>query len=357
VGAGGGSIAWVDAGGFMQVGPQSASSVPGPACYGFGGEAATVTDANLLLGYINPDYFVGGQMTICPERSRTAIAAVADRLDLDLMAAAQGIHDLANVRMGSAIRVVTLQRGVDPREQAIVAFGGAGPIHVVRVAEQFQIPTIIVPPSPGVKSAFGLLVSDLAHDYVATRIMPVERADLTAVNAQFERMEAEGRAHLAQEAARGAEVQIQRRVDVRLAHQYQTQSILLPAGALTQADLDRATQAFRDIYRRNFGLDPLGPCEMVNYRVRATAVTDKPQTPAVPPGDGNAARALKPPRPAHFAEAGGFVETRIYHRPALRPGDEIEGPAILEEPDSATVCPPGYRIAVDRFLNLVITRG
>jgi N-methylhydantoinase A len=357
VGAGGGSMAWVDAGGYLQVGPQSAGSAPGPACYGFGGEAATVTDANVHLGYINPNYFVGGRMTIYPERSREAIARIAGQLGLDVTATAQGIHDLANVRMGSAIRIVTLQRGVDPREQAIVAFGGAGPIHVVRVAELFQIPTIIVPPSPGVKSAFGLLVSDLAHDYVSTAIMPVEGADLAALNGAYARMEEEGRTHLAQEAARGAAIVIQRTVDVRLAHQHQTRSVPLPSGQLTAAHLAKAADDFREIYRSDFGLTPQGDYELVNHRVRATAVTAKPDSPAFPRGDGNADRALKASRPAHFAEAGGFVETRIYHRPDLQPGDVIAGPAILEEPDSATVCPPGYRLEVDAFLNLVIAKA
>jgi N-methylhydantoinase A len=356
VGAGGGSVAWVDAGGFLQVGPQSAGSDPGPACYGLGGEAATVTDANVLLGYINPDYFVGGKMQIFPERSRAAIAAVAEQLGVDVLAAAQGIHDLANVRMGSAIRIVTLQRGVDPREQAIVAFGGAGPIHVARLAEQFQIPTIIVPPAPGVKSAFGLLVSDLAYDYVATMLLALDGADIAAINEAFDRMEAEGRAHLEQEARRGATIRIQRRADIRLAHQHQTQSIVLADGPITPAALVEAEAAFREIYRRNFGLTPMGPCELVNCRVRAVAVTAKPDVPAVAIADKDPGRGLKTPRQAYFAEAGGFVETRVYQRPDLRPGDVIAGPAIFEEPDSATVCPPGFRVEVDRFLNLVITK-
>ena len=358
VGAGGGSIAWVDAGGFLQVGPRSSGSVPGPACYGNGGEAPTVTDANLVLGYLNPDYFLGGAMPVDPDLSRRALAAkVAGPLGMEVVAAARGIHELANTLMSDAIRMVTLQRGLDPREHALFASGGAGPIHVARLAQQFGIPTVIVPPSPGVRSAFGLLISDLAHDFVATRILPAESADVATVAGLFGSMEARGRTAVQAAAEQGAEIRIERQIDVRLAHQHQMQTVAMGEGQIDRAALDRAIEGFRDLYQQTFGMRPKEPCEFVNYRLRAVAVVDKPVVPKVAPGGGNLAAAAKPTRQAYFIEAGGFVATPVYDRARLTPGDVIQGPAIIEEPDSTTVCPPGCRIEIDGWRNLVLAVG
>ncbi len=190
VGAGGGSIAWIDPGGLLQVGPLSAGAAPGPACYGLGGTQPTVTDANVVLGYLNPDYFLGGKMKIYPERSHEAIARnIGQRLNLDPVLAAHGIYQLANIHMGGAVRLITVSRGIDPREYAVMAFGGAGPIHIVKVAEQFNIPTVIVPPSPGVASAFGLLMSDLAHDNVTTHIVQCKDAKAEDLRRIFHSLE------------------------------------------------------------------------------------------------------------------------------------------------------------------------
>jgi N-methylhydantoinase A len=356
VGAGGGSIARVDAGGFLQVGPRSAGAAPGPACYGFGGSQPTVTDANVVLGYLDPFYFLGGRMEIHPELSHRAIGELGKQLGLDTVTVAKGIYDLANTHMASAIGVVTLQRGIDPREYPITAFGGAGPLHVVKVAEQFDIPTVIVPLSPGVKSAFGLLVSDLAYDYVATTIMPADAADCAALDTAFARLEEHGRSDLAVEGEFGVGAEMRRSIDLHFANQALDIAIRLPNAPLTADALRQAEARFRQLYFDLCGMRPTDPCQIVNCRLRAVGMVAKPSLPTVPNGDCNAARALKPSRQAYFSEAGGFTETAVYDRVELLPGDLVSGPAIFEEPDSTTVCPPGYAARVDAHLNLIITR-
>ena len=356
VGAGGGSIARVDAGGFLQVGPRSAGASPGPACYGFGGTQPTVTDANVVLGYLDPGYFLGGRMEIHPELSLRAIDELGQQLGLDTVTVAKGIYDLANTHMASAIRVVTLQRGIDPREYAITAFGGAGPLHVVKVAEQFDIPTVIVPLSPGVKSAFGLLVSDLAYDYVATTIMSAAAADCAALDAAFARLEEHGRADLAVEGEFGVGAEMQRSIDLRFANQALDIAIPMPNVPVTQNAIRQVEARFRQLYFDLCGMRPTDPCQIVNCRLRAVGMVTKPNLPTVPAGDGNATRALKSSRQAYFSEAGGFVETAVYDRVQLLPGDVVSGPAIFEEPDSTTVCPPGYAAWVDMHLNLIVKR-
>ena len=357
VGAGGGSIARVDAGGFLQVGPRSAGASPGPACYGFGGTAPTVTDANVVLGYLDPGYFLGGRMEIFHELSHTAIRTeLGDKLGLDTVTVAKGIYDLANTHMASAIRVVTLQRGIDPREYAITAFGGAGPLHVVKVAEQFNIPTVIVPLSPGVKSAFGLLVSDLAYDYVATTIMPAAAADFAVLDDAFARLEVQGRRELSVEGQYGVGADMQRSIDLRFANQALDIAIRVPNSAITPAAIQDAEARFRALYFELCGMRPADPLQIVNCRLRAVGVVSKPTIPLVADSDGHAGRALKGTRRAYFSETGGFTDTNVYDRVQLRPADVVAGPAIFEEPDSTTICPPGYAARVDGHLNLIITR-
>ena len=274
---------------------------------------------------------------------------------MSVIAAAEGIYELANTHMGSAIRIVTLQRGIDPREYAITAFGGAGPIHVVKVAEQFDIPTVIVPPSPGVKSAFGLLVSDLTYDYVATAIMPVPAADLGELNKTLAQLEAAGRHDLRNEGPETA-IEIERALGIRFANQMLDLAVPIPPGVVTAETLGQAERDFRKMYFDICGMRPADPCQLMNCRVRAVGVVPKPQIPMMPNGDGKPARARKVSRQAYFGEARGFVETQVYDRTALLHGDRIDGPAILEEPDSTTICPPGYAIEVDAYLNLLIRK-
>jgi N-methylhydantoinase A len=357
VGAGGGSIAWIDPGGLLQVGPLSAGAVPGPACYGLGGTQPTVTDANVVLGYLNPDYFLGGKMKIYPERSHNAIARhIGERLKLDPVLAAHGIYQLANIHMGGAVRLITVSRGIDPREYAVMAFGGAGPIHIVKVAEQFNIPTVIVPPSPGVASAFGLLMSDLAHDNVTTHIVQCKDAKAEDLRRIFHGLESAGREELLSEGLSEKDLVIQRSLDTRFVHQRHEINIPLPPGPITEETPAAIERGFRDLYFELFKVRPADPVEFVNLGVRVVGMASKPQIMRTPRGDTKPARALKSARKAYFAETSGFVDTQVYDRTALQHGDTIQGPAILEEPDSTTICPPGYTVEVDPFLNLVITK-
>jgi N-methylhydantoinase A len=357
VGAGGGSIAWVDAGGALQVGPLSAGAAPGPACYGFGGEQPTVTDANLLLGYLDPDYFLGGRMRIYPDRSREAIAPMARRLGLDAVRVARGIYEVANTHMGSAVRVVTIQRGIDPREFAVMAFGGAGPVHAVKVAEQFDIPHVIVPMSPGLASALGLLVADMAEDYVATLLMDGRDADLGRIAQLLGELEQSARTALRAQGVAESNIAIQRLIDLRFKHQSHELSVAIPDGPIGEATVTTAEEGFRRLYHELYGVLPNDPCQLVNFRVRATGFVPKPELNRAAPGDGDSRRALKGSRKAYFADAGGFVDTIVYDRARLLPGDVLSGPAIVEEPDSTTVCPPDYTVRVDEYLNLHIKRG
>jgi N-methylhydantoinase A len=356
VGAGGGSIAWVDAGGALQVGPSSAGAAPGPACYGFGGEQPTVTDANLILGYLDPDYFLGGRMRIYPEKSLAAIEPLARKLGLDAVQVAKGVHEIANTHMGSAVRVVTIQRGVDPREYAVMAFGGAGPVHAVKVAEQFDIPNVIVPLSPGLTSAFGLLVSDMAEDYVATLLMDSREADIGRIQRLLEQLEQNASAALRNQGVEESNIVIQRQIDVRFKHQSHELSVPIPAGPIDAATVTAAEEGFRKLYFELYGVLPNDPCQFVNFGVRATGIVPKPELTRAEPGDGNSRRAYKTSRKAYFAESGAFVEVGVYDRARLRPGDVIQGPAILEEPDSTTVCPPRYAVSVDGYFNLHINK-
>ncbi|MGO9056719.1 MAG: hydantoinase/oxoprolinase family protein [Candidatus Binataceae bacterium] len=357
VGAGGGSIAWVDSAGFLHVGPESAGADPGPACYGFGGERPTVTDADVVLGYLDPEYFLGGKMRIFPEKSRQAIArAVAEPLKLSIVEAAKGIYDLINAKMGSAIRVVTVRRGVDPRGFATVAFGGAGPVHILKVAEQFEIPLVIVPLSPGVKSAFGLLVSDMAYDYITTQLVNCKDADTEQISEIVAAMEHDARSELRSQGVSDDAIVLQRFFDMRFVHQRHEMAIPVPRGAITQNTVFAADQEFRRMYSDMFGVRPDDPSQIVNFRIRAVGMVPKLQLLKAPAGNGNPERALKKLRKAYFPEAGGFVETPVYDRASLENGDRVEGPAIIEEPDSTTICPPGYSTKVDPFLSLLISR-
>ena len=227
---------------------------------------------------------------------------------------------------------------------------------MVKVAEQFDIPTVIVPLSPGVKSAFGLLVSDLAYDYVATTIMPAAAADCAALDAAFARLEEHGRSDLAVEGEFGVGAEMQRSLDLRFANQALDIAIPMPNTPVTADAIRQAEASFRQLYFDLCGMRPTDPCQIVNCRLRAVGMVTKPNLPIVPDGDANAARALKPSRQAYFSEAGGFTDTAVYERVRLLPGDVVSGPAIFEEPDSTTVCPPGYAALVDGHLNLIVTR-
>ncbi|MSS70174.1 MAG: hydantoinase/oxoprolinase family protein [Candidatus Latescibacteria bacterium] len=356
IGAGGGSIAWVDSGGVLRVGPQSAGADPGPVCYGRGGTAPTVTDADLVLGRLNPDYFLGGEIALDVAAARRAIQErCADPLKMDVVAAAHGIVEIANAAMVNALRLVSIQRGYDPRDFALVAFGGAGPAHANRLAAETEIPTVVIPMSPGTTSAMGLLVTDLKHDYSTTLIQRADLADLAAMAAVYGKMEAEGRATLAREGVRPEDTAFLRQVDTRYAGQSYELTIPLPGEGPGDADIARALDRFHAEHDRAYGYSASGePVEFVNLRLTATGQIARPRLRELGTKGGDATQARKAVRPVYFAERDGYVECPIYDRYRLGAGCVIEGPGIVEEVDSTTVIHPGYQAEVDRYGNLIL---
>ena len=363
IGAGGGSIAWVDSGGVLRVGPQSAGADPGPVCYGKGGSEPTITDANLVLGRLNPDYFLGGEMKLDVEAARRAIQVrCADKLGLDVVDAAYGIVEIANAAMINALRLVSVQRGYDPRDFALVAFGGAGPVHANRLAAETEIATVIVPMSPGVFSAMGLLVTDLKHDYSSTLIRPASAVDVDEVEQVFQGLERRGREALERERMTSDDISYRRSVDTRYVGQSYELSIPLPPAAVREATITDAVDRFHKEHNRAYGFSAVEePVEIVNLRLTAVGRITKPAFHEwVPRGgdpEGGIGTTQKAVRPVYFAEAGGFTSCQILDRYLLAVADVVGGPAIIEEVDSTTVVHPGYRATVDRYGNLVLTRG
>jgi N-methylhydantoinase A len=359
IGAGGGSIAHVDEIGLLRVGPRSAGSQPGPAAYGLGGTEATVTDADFALGYLNPDYFAGGTMSIDLVAARRALQAVADRVGLSLLEVAWGIHDIVDENMAGAARVHIAERGRDPREYALLCTGGAGPVHAYSVAGKIGLRRVICPPSAGVASALGLLVAPARVDRVATVGIRLDRDDCAALEAAFRRLEDEARALLAASGVQLEKAAFQRLADGRFLGQGFDLVVALPAGPYDGPDGDgtrRALRAaFEGAYREKFALTPPDvPVEFINVRIAARApVADSPVV-----LDGRAGvvggEAIKGRRPAYFPQAGGFVETVVYDRARLVVGQEFVGPAVVEEEGSTLVVGPGGRARVAPTGNLIV---
>ena len=357
IGAGGGSIAWVDSGGILRVGPQSAGADPGPICYGKGGEEPTITDANLALGRLDPGYFLGGEMGLSVDAAREGIVRrCAEPMGFDAVACANGIVEIANAAMTNALRVMTVQRGYDPRDLVMVAFGGAGPLHANRLCEEMQIGLLIVPPSPGTASALGLLVTDLKHEFSRTRIMEEGEEDLDEINRLFAAMEAEGRAVLQREGLADESISFVRQVEMRYAGQSHELAVDFPKGEATAATLASLRKRFHSDHDRAYGHGYSDePTELVNFRLSALGSIRKPRMREVAAHTGPVSEAGKGMRQVYFDAAGEFVETPVYDRGRLGAGHRFDGPAIVEEMDSTTLVLPGYTVEVDRYANLLIT--
>jgi len=356
IGAGGGSIAWIDAGGILRVGPQSAGADPGPVCYGKGGTKPTVTDANLVLGRLNPEYFLGGEIKLNRAAAEQAIQAqCADPLGMTVTTAAHGIVEIANAAMVNALRLVSVQRGYDPRDFVLVAFGGAGPVHANRLAAEIEIPTLIVPPGPGVTSALGLLVTDLQHEYTTTMIQPITQLDLAAVATAFQWMTTEGRATLVREGIDATAMRFIHQVDLRYVGQSYELTVDLPDQSLDEQRLAQVLATFHQTHDRAYGFCAPGePVEFVNLRLLAIGQIVKPQVRTWPAATGPGSQAQKATRPVYFAETDGYVDCPIYDRYQLGAGHHLVGPAIVEEIDATTVILPNWRAQVDGYGNLII---
>jgi len=356
IGAGGGSIARADLG-VIAVGPESASSTPGPACYGRGGAAPTVTDANLVLGYLNPDEFAGGAMRLDPAAARRAIEAhVARPLGLGPAEAAWGIHLVVNSNMELATRVVSIERGRDPRDLTLIAFGGSGPVHGCRLAQALRIPRVILPAAAGVTAALGLLAADVRFDVSRTYVRKTAEVALPYLNEMYREMEAQATAVIRESAVSGAVTHL-RSADARYAGQGYELNVALPPGELAAEDLRRFRAGFDEAYTVRYGYaSPAEPVEIVNWKLSAVAVGSRLTLPRYP-HQGGADQALKARRAAYFPEKGGYVETPVYDRYRLSPGVTLVGPAVIEERESTSVLPPGCGARVDDYGSLLVEIG
>ncbi|HTY80703.1 MAG TPA: hydantoinase/oxoprolinase family protein [Candidatus Bathyarchaeia archaeon] len=359
VGAGGGSEAWIDAGGALRVGPRSAGARPGPACYGRGGVIPTITDANVALGRLDPSFFLGGEMTLDAGAARRAIAdRVATPLGLDPIAAASGIVEIANAHMIAAMRLVSVQRGYDPRDFVLVAFGGAGPVHANALARDLGIPTVLVPPSPGIASAVGMLATDIRHEFVATRRLRLDGLAPATLEALFAEFLAEGEARLVRDGVPLAERRMVRSADLRYHGQSFELPVTVPPGPLAPADVARLRDEFHAMHERAYGYAaPEDAVELVNVRLAAIGVTPKPRRAPLPEGGPSADAARKGRREIWFAETAGFRSTVVLDRGKLLRGNVIAGPAIIEEHDASTLVHPGWTATVDEHANLVLRPG
>src|SRR2546425_6113015 len=360
IGAGGGSIARVDEIGLLKVGPRSAGSQPGPACYGLGGTEATVTDADLVLGYLNAEYFAGGTIAIDVAAARRALTRLAEAVRLPLVEVAWGVHDVVNENMASAARVHIAERGRDPRDYALLCTGGAGPVHACHVACKLGLRQVICPPSAGGAPALGLLVAPARVDRVATVGIRLDRGDCAALEAAFRALEDEARAVMADTGLKLETARFQRLADGRFLGQGFDLVVSLPDGPYDGRDAAATrralTSAFEAAYREKFSLTPPDvPVEFINIRVAVRAPVAGSEVVLQGRPRGGSEEPVKGRRPVWFPEAGGFVETTVYDRARLAVGDRFAGPAVIEEEGSTLVVDPGASFAVAPTGNVIVT--
>ncbi len=358
IGAGGGSLARVDRMGLLKVGPDSAGADPGPACYASGGQVPTVTDADLLLGYLDPGFFLGGRMRLDVEAARRAVEEkVARPMGLTTTEAAWGIHRVVNENMAAAARVHGIERGKDLRAYPLFAFGGAGPVHAWQVGRILKVPRVLVPFGAGAMSAYGLLAAPLAFDFVRTATQRLDAADWGQINGLFGEMEEEGRAVLRRAEVEATDITIRRTAEMRYTGQGHEVEVEVPAGTLSPASLATITTNFEAAYRALYSRTPMGvPIEALNFRVVVSGPVPEISV-SGPKSGAPAARvslAPKSTREAYFPEARGYVDTPVYDRYALQPGAAFQGPAIIEERESTTVAAPGARVRIDDRLTLIM---
>jgi len=346
IGAGGGSIAWVDSGGLLRVGPQSAGADPGPVCYRRGGVEPTVTDANVVLGRLNPVYFLGGEIGLDVKGAAGAIEEhCAGQLGLSVTEAAHGIIEIANAAMVNALHLISVQRGFDPRDFVLVGFGGAGPVHANALARDAQMPTLLIPRSPGIFSATGLLTTDLKRDSAVTIMRPLDTLDAAQAEAMFVRLEQRGREELQGEGVAAAAIECLRQTDLRYVGQ--SYELTIPAG-------EGLLERFHAEHDRTYGFNaPAEPVEVVSLRLTCIGRIAKPRPSRLETGG---PVVPKQRRPVYFAEAGEYVDCPIYDRYALPAGAVLTGPVVIEEFDSTTVVHPSFTARVDDTGNLIIEK-
>ncbi len=356
IGAGGGSIAWIDTGGALNMGPQSAAADPGPACYGFGGELPVVTDANLVLGRLNADYFLGGEMKLYPDKARAAIEKhIARPMKLSLEDAAYGMIRVVNANMVKGMSGSSIEKGFDPREFTLVAFGGAGPLHACELAKEIGMNKIVIPLYPGALSAFGLVTSDIRHDYVQTIAKPAASVEPGDLLRAYAAMEEKARAQLREEKIPESEVEIQWTADLRYAGQaYELNVPVTRNGKLTRKDIEATVARFHALHQKVYEYSSTDePVDVINVRLIGGGQVPDVKLPRRKRGVASPRAALKGKRPVYYA-GRGFLNVPVYERDLLQPGNVVKGPCMIEEIISSTVVIPGALAKVDVWGNLII---
>ncbi|WP_194916653.1 hydantoinase/oxoprolinase family protein [Catenulispora rubra] len=371
VGTGGGSVAWLDAAGGVHVGPRSAGAEPGPACYGRGGTRPTITDAALLLGHLAPDGPIAGGLRLDPEPARAALAPLAAELGLDLVAAAAGVLAIGAAAMADSVRAVTTERGLDPRDFALVAYGGNGPLHVSLVARELGVTDVVIPPMPAMFSALGMLMADARYDVVQTAVRTVRPESVAGLEAEFADLETECAAGLETLRARAEQVRFLRAVDMRYVGQEHTVTLPMPeipAGLGSTGSSDGSDSAdgarilagaFDAAHEERYGHSAPGePVQVVSLRVCALGILPKPDLAKIPQGVAQPpGAAVLGDRAVVFDPAVGRVRCPVFDRGALLAGNELAGPAAIEEPTTTVLLRPGDRARVDDFGNLLVSIG
>ncbi|PWH14751.1 MAG: 5-oxoprolinase [Ardenticatenia bacterium] len=348
IGAGGGSIAWVDNAGALKVGPVSAGADPGPACYGRGGDKPTVTDANVLAGRINPDYFLGGEIKLDVENARRAMKPIADHFKVSVEEAAMGVIRLADANMINALKLVSVRRGYDPRDFVLIAFGGGGAMHAGALARELRVKEVLIPNEPAVFSAWGMLMTDLRYDFIRTTIRRADQISAAALTEIYCGMEAVARQNLLDQHIPDERMMFQRFADMRYLGQEHTVKVPIPGGVITEEMMSEICERFHRLHEHayTFRLDTL--IEFVNYHVTGFGIVDKPQLKKLDGTQGSLEAARKGTRRVNFDELG-YHEAPIYERSLLPVGVRIQGPLVIEEPASTTVVFPDQTVYRDEY--------
>ncbi|AOH54624.1 hypothetical protein ABE28_009705 [Peribacillus muralis] len=357
IGAGGGSIGWCDQGGALKVGPKSAGAVPGPACYGKGGTEPTVTDANLFLGRLNADYYLGGEFDVYPERSDAVLEELANDMELELERLAWGIIEVANASMVGALRVVSSRRGHDPRDFALIAFGGAGPLHATALAKELGVRKVIVPATPGVLCALGLLLSDIRHDFSQTEVSAMANVDEHTTEQSFREMEGRGISRLVNDGVTPNHMRLERSLDIRYLGQEHYLNVPIE-GEITSELLEESGKRFHSEHENTYGHAAEDePIEIVNLRLSAVGKLKHSEQGSMYHEESTTGQPLPSDKRSVYFSGQGWCDTPIYRRKSLVQGYTIVGPAIIEQMDTTLIVEPGQWVESDQHGNMIVTLG
>ncbi len=358
IGAGGGSIGWIDEGGHLQMGPQSAGAVPGPACYGKGGQQPTFTDAALTVGFLDPTNFLGGEIALEPELARRAIhEQLANPLGLGLNQVAAGMLRMSEAKITGAIREISIERGFHPGDFALLAFGGGGGFVAAGVARELELPTVIIPPGPANFSALGMLMVDVVHDFSQTLVTDLQDIDLSALSEAYTTLEHQGTRALEQDGFRREDRRLARSAELRYQGQEHTVNLSISRHEITSSGLTQIITAFNDAHQIQYGHRTNDPVEIVTLRVRAIGLLPHPQLPKIAAGPGRIDTAQKGLRQVYQPDLDHALDYTVYDRRQLHGADQIVGPAIIEEPTSTTILHAGDEMTVGEYGELVIQIG